>query len=634
LRRLEGKYEILEKIREGGMGAIYKVRHRLLDEIRVIKLMRPQLARDEELKARFLREAQFAIKLRHPNIAQLYDFTVGDDATAFMVMEFIEGLNLADVLALHGPPPLGLTLELAQQSLKALGYLHTRGYLHRDISPDNLMLTADTEGQPLVKLIDLGIAKRTGAEGDGQLTQTGTFLGKLRYSSPEQFRGGSEVDARADLYSFGLVLYELLTARFPIQGTDTSSLIAGHLFHPPLDFAASDAAGRIPPGLRAVVLRALAKPAGDRFASAQELSRALAEFRAPGDLAGVELSRLLTRPFIPAGPASHVAPGSTQSRLDETFELGTTPSPVSLLALQAPALPEIADAPTKPIASRAGELAAAVAGIEACLDKRDYRHAESLLYAAEASLGAQEIFASLYERIEEERRRDVEERVAAHLAGARRLAAERDFPGALAEAQKARRLDDESSEVAAVLVEIAAAQRAHDLAAIEERLAEGDLDAAETLLSQAAAAHPQETEDALETLRERLAGLRREKRRTQSLAAAIAEIGGHLERGELEAAGDLLDRAAVRFGAAELLWEQWKRLEALRQAAKSQARQLAAEDAERADLWEAIQAIADLVSRREPQEALKELKSATARFGDNAELRELRKRIAGMLLSD
>jgi serine/threonine protein kinase len=109
LRRLEGKYEILEKLREGGMGAIYKVRHRLLDEVCVIKVMRPQLVEDEELRARFLREARLAIKLRHANIAQLYDFTIDEDGTAFIVMEFISGMTFEDVLAHGGPPPLGLT---------------------------------------------------------------------------------------------------------------------------------------------------------------------------------------------------------------------------------------------------------------------------------------------------------------------------------------------------------------------------------------------------------------------------------------------------------------------------------------------------------------------------------------------
>ena len=359
LQRIEGKYEILEKIREGGMGAIYKVRHRLLDEIRVIKLMRQQLVEDEELKARFVREARLAIKLRHPNIAQLYDFTVDDDGTALMVMEFIDGMTLEDVLALHGPPPPGFALEVAQQSLKALGYLHAKGLIHRDISPDNLMLAADAEGEPQVKLIDLGIAKILGGGEETHLTQTGTFLGKIRYAPPEQFGsdGAAMVDARGDLYSFGIVLYELLTARFPIQGKDPSSLIAGHLFRPPLPFEESDPGRQVPAALRAVVLKALAKQPEERFASAPELAQALAAFRSPGDIAPEDLRRLLTRPFVRAGAASVADPGSTQERLDQSFNLEPTPSSGVQLEAVPPLAPAAPSGTARNVAAVAGTVA-------------------------------------------------------------------------------------------------------------------------------------------------------------------------------------------------------------------------------------------------------------------------------------
>jgi serine/threonine protein kinase len=158
-RHLEGKYEILDKIKEGGMGAVYKVRHRFLDEIRVIKVIRPALQQSQELADRFLREARMAILLRHPSIAVLHDFAVSDDGQAFIVMEYIAGLTLEEVLISGGPPPLGLALEVASQALRAMGYLHRHGLVHRDVAPDNLMLTRGVDGEPLVKLIDLGIAK-------------------------------------------------------------------------------------------------------------------------------------------------------------------------------------------------------------------------------------------------------------------------------------------------------------------------------------------------------------------------------------------------------------------------------------------------------------------------------------------
>ncbi|HXM70561.1 MAG TPA: serine/threonine-protein kinase, partial [Thermoanaerobaculia bacterium] len=330
LQRIEGKYEILEKIREGGMGAIYKVRHRLLDEIRAIKVMRPQLVEDQqlnaELRARFVREARVAIKLRHQNIAQLYDFTADDDGTALIVMEFIQGKTLEQLLKAAGPPPLGLALEVAQQSLRALGYLHSKGFVHRDISPDNLMLTEDADGNPQIKLIDLGIAKILGAA-DARLTQTGTFLGKVRYASPEQFgsEGAATAGATSDLYSFGVVLYELLTGVYPIAGSDPSSIIAGHLYRKPIDFEETDRQGRVPFGLRSTVLRALAKQPDGRYASAEELAHALARFRAPADAPAEEWKKLLEA----AGEAkvSPVEPGTTQDLIDEHFGAETTPAP-------------------------------------------------------------------------------------------------------------------------------------------------------------------------------------------------------------------------------------------------------------------------------------------------------------------
>jgi serine/threonine protein kinase len=672
LRRIEGKYEILEKIREGGMGAIYKVRHRLLDEIRVIKLMRQQLVEDEELKARFLREARLAIKLRHPNIAQLYDFTVDDDGTAFIVMEFIDGMTLEDVLGFHGPPPLGLALEIAQQSLKALGYLHTKGFIHRDISPDNLMLTGDMDDQPLVKLIDLGIARTLEVGGESNLTQAGTFLGKIRYASPEQFGadGATTVDARGDLYSFGIVLYELLTARFPIQGRDASSLIAGHLFRPPLDFAETDPGGRLVPELRAVVLKALAKSPADRFPSALELSRALAVFRTLSDIPEEALRGLLARPFVPAGVSSLPDSGSTQNRLDQHFELAATPSPGSLVLVAKPVAetPGTVELPLR----RTGEerklaeaLAEALVEIKAALEKRSYRAAESLLYAAEASFGTREEFAPLYEEVAQERREDLEakarataaaraeaeaarerqEEIASLIATARDLAARDDFKGALRELRRAARLDPASMEVSAQVEEIEAAslrqaeirkreqQVARDVKKIEERLGQGDLDGAEKLLDKAGVG--QGDTGPFEELRERLAALRRAERRAQALTVAVAEIREALDRGEQETAGALLDRAVVRFGAAEALREQWERLERMRAGSKAEAaRRKAAEEKEIEGVFEAAQEIADLLSRREARQALQELHKATDRFGDRGEFVELRKRIAALLLNE
>jgi serine/threonine-protein kinase len=330
---IEGKYEILGKLREGGMGAVYKVRHRLLDEIRVVKVIRPHLNASPELSDRFVREARLAIQLRHPNIAQLHDFSVDPDGSAFIVLEFIDGATLDDLLKATGPPPLGLGLDIAQQSLRALGYLHRKGFVHRDIAPDNLMLTRDVDGRPLVKLIDLGIAKLLTAGGGG-LTVTGMFLGKPRYASPEQFgsEGEAGTDARSDLYSLAVVLYELLTGTHPIPGRDPSSFMAGHMFRPPVGFAESDPQGRLPPDLREILLRALAKRPEERFQSAAELSERLAALQARIPVAPVDLDGMLHL-ASQGSPAEGVGPpGSTQDRLDHRFAKEATP--VNLEATQ------------------------------------------------------------------------------------------------------------------------------------------------------------------------------------------------------------------------------------------------------------------------------------------------------------
>jgi serine/threonine-protein kinase len=420
LQRIEGKYEILEKLGEGGMGAVYKVRHRLLDEVRVIKVMRPQLSPAEDLVARFSREARAATQLRHPNIAQLYDFSIDDDGFAFIVMEYIAGLTLQVILRQQGTLPFGLSLEVAQQALRALAFLHGKSYVHRDISPDNLMLTEGEEGGPQVKLIDLGIAKALEAgAGGGGLTQAGMFLGKVRYAPPEQFRadGAAAVDARGDLYAFMVVLYEMLTGRYPISGRDATSIIAGHLFFPPLDFAESDPNGRVPEEMRALLLKGLAKDPADRFATAQEISQALAAFRRPEDIGENDLDMTLRPVPAPTG-ARLPSGGSTQMRLDKQFELRTTPTPHRLA--------ESAEL------EKAQALAAVVAEVEEKLARGNYRAAEMQLYDAEIDFGQQKIFLTLHGKLADLRRRQLEEKAEARRRAEEIAAAAAEVEGRIA----------------------------------------------------------------------------------------------------------------------------------------------------------------------------------------------------------
>jgi len=345
---LEGKYEILSKLREGGMGTIYRVRHRLLDQVRVIKVMRAHVVADPDLRRRFTDEARTATRLNHPNLCTIYDFALDEDGTGYLVMEFIDGVNLAELLTLRGSPGLALTLEIAHQSLLALAYLHQKGIVHRDIAPDNLMLTRDEKGRPLVKLIDLGIAKA--ADRTIEATATGVFLGKLKYASPEQYGSlpaHEKLDGRSDLYGLGVVLYELLTGVRPFAGDTPGELLRAHLFEPPLPFAESDPSGRVPPDLRQVILKVLEKRREDRYPSAEafhsEIVQLQRHLRRPEDLEETR-AILASLPRLERVSRDHVTP-SAQDRLDRHFGAHTTPRPSDELLTVVPTVASEAKAP-------------------------------------------------------------------------------------------------------------------------------------------------------------------------------------------------------------------------------------------------------------------------------------------------
>jgi len=268
---LDEKFELLGKLGEGGMGSIYKVRHRLLNQILVVKTMTPKSAASPELQKRFLREAQTATRLRHPGIVSIYDFVLREDGSAYMVMEYLEGANLADALRRCGRVPAALSLFIADQVLSALDFMHEKGAIHRDISPDNVMLTREETGIVRAKLIDLGIAKVLRAS--EELTMGNEFIGKLRYASPEQLmpRGAAgAIDGRTDIYSFGAVAYELLTGVKAFRGDNILALFHSHQTGEIVPFDESDPDGELSPELREILLRAMALHPDDRFATAEE----------------------------------------------------------------------------------------------------------------------------------------------------------------------------------------------------------------------------------------------------------------------------------------------------------------------------------------------------------------------------
>jgi serine/threonine-protein kinase len=327
-------YENLGRIREGGMGAIYKVRHRRLGALRVVKILHSEDRADPELIARFAREARLGGELSHPNLAQILDLS--EDCT-WAVMEYIDGVPLDEMLRTEGPLPVGLAVEVVRQALSALAYLHKKGSVHRDVSPDNLMLTRDGAGRPVVKLIDLGIAKSL--RGTGRITAKGLFLGKPRYASPEQAAGDRDrIDARSDLYSLGLVLYELVTGQRAFEAGSIEDVLNDRVSREPLGFEVTDPAGRVPPDLRAIVMKALERHPAERFASAEEMSRALAavQVRFPLDAAAVAV------PEPAQAPPAPILAGSTRKSRPEPTAAETWRGPMPLVV---PELPEIRQAP-------------------------------------------------------------------------------------------------------------------------------------------------------------------------------------------------------------------------------------------------------------------------------------------------
>jgi tRNA A-37 threonylcarbamoyl transferase component Bud32 len=292
LPELDARFEVLAKLGEGGMGTVYKVRHRDLDEVQIVKTMHAQFSANEALRERFINEARRGMKLRHPHIAGVHDFAVTADGTGYIVMEFVNGLNLRDLVAAKGPLRLPLVAAIAAQALDALGYLHSQKFVHRDISPDNLMLTQDANGEPFVKLIDLGIAKSL--EHGQTMTATGQFIGKVSYASPEQF--GGEIDHRSDLYSFGLVLYQLLTAQDAFAGDSYKELITAHLFQPPRRFEEVAPHVNVPADVQRAVYRALEKDPDKRYADAYEFAAALKDAFGGVQASGLPPTLVVTTP--------------------------------------------------------------------------------------------------------------------------------------------------------------------------------------------------------------------------------------------------------------------------------------------------------------------------------------------------
>jgi serine/threonine-protein kinase len=274
---IDGKYQILSRLGVGGMGEVYKALHIHLNAIRVIKLMRSNIAGDAGAHDRFLREARLATRISHPNVAALYDFSTLDDTARYMVWEYIEGINLHELIAQRGPLSPRYAAKIAIQALLGLDAVHRAGIVHRDVSPENIMIARSEDGDERVKIIDLGIAKQ-GSGDDDNNTKTGMFVGKWKYCSPEHLgmlNEGERIDGRADLYSFGIVLYEMLTGVPPFQADTPHKYLMLHASERPRALRDVNPSTTASPAIEALIFRAMEKDRTKRFATARDFAKAL-----------------------------------------------------------------------------------------------------------------------------------------------------------------------------------------------------------------------------------------------------------------------------------------------------------------------------------------------------------------------
>ncbi len=275
---LAGRYEVIRRIGEGGMGAVYEARHTVIGKRVAVKVLLERLVEKRELVARLLKEARLASAIGHENIVDVTDFGTTEDARSFVVMEYLEGEPLSALLAREAPLPVERCLHIVKQVVSALGAAHAKGIVHRDIKPENIYLIRRGD-EDFVKVVDFGVSKavRTADEGPEtlRLTRTGILLGTPLYMSPEQARGDEDIDSRADIWAVGIVLYECLTGEVPFRANNYLQVIAQVLNHEALSPSKMLPDLGIPSAVETVVMKSLAKDRQLRYQDMSELERDL-----------------------------------------------------------------------------------------------------------------------------------------------------------------------------------------------------------------------------------------------------------------------------------------------------------------------------------------------------------------------
>jgi serine/threonine-protein kinase len=317
------RYRIVSRIGVGGMGAVYRAEHTLMRKDLAVKVLLPELGGKEEFARRFEREAESASRLAHPNIITVTDFGHTANGSLFLVMEYLAGDSLSQVIR-QGAMPVERALHVVRQMLRALDHAHAAGVIHRDLKPDNIMLIEREGRRDVVKILDFGIAKVSQPTSGGEaLTQAGVIFGTPEYLSPEQALGEA-VDGRTDIYAAGVILYEMLAGRRPFESEDKVKIISMHLAHAPPRVRDVNPAVEIPVALEQVILQALEKSRENRFATATAFLTALDDSEAAvEESGGVEMGATVPQIALGgagAGPASASGVSPANPRLASSLD--------------------------------------------------------------------------------------------------------------------------------------------------------------------------------------------------------------------------------------------------------------------------------------------------------------------------
>jgi serine/threonine-protein kinase len=348
---LAGKYRLDAHLSRGGMGSVYRATHLMLEKPVALKVIKPELVGSSEFARRFQREARAATSLNHPNIVAVYDLGQAEDGTLYIAMELVDGPSLKDAIQRGGPMDPIRIVRLMRQVLSALALAHRHYIVHRDLKPQNIMLAVDRDGNEIAKLVDFGIAKTF--DDRTQLTSTGFAIGTPQYMAPEQ-ASGSDVDGRSDLYSLGIILYEMLVAEVPFNDPSTPAILVKHLTEAPVRPSLRRKDVAVHRGLEDIAVRCLEKDPSNRYQSAEEMAQAMAA-AVSLDGSAASVSEAAT---LPMGAPHLTTMGSTHTAARAVAAPAATPAgppspPPAVAAAAAPPATPAAKAEAPPAAAPA-----------------------------------------------------------------------------------------------------------------------------------------------------------------------------------------------------------------------------------------------------------------------------------------